>query len=315
MKKKRLPAPGVLRKRIAGALKEARTTAGKKQEEAAKYLEVAKITIIRMEQTGRIRAVELEALLRFYGLEADRISNLLSIHELSNRKSPYADFQGVDGVDESYLVFLQHELSADLILNFEPMLVPGLLQIESYARAVVEAVERHPTETVDTLVDLRVYRQQLVSGSDPEPDRHFILDEAVLRRLVGGPAVMIKQLEELNRVALEDSAVTLQVVPSARGLYRHFRIPYVLLELPGPDLESDLEVSPELVLYIEDPLGQLVVHEGGTAGRPSITRGSDAQDPTEYRTAFSDMAETVAGTVDESVHLLEAALADLRRAH
>jgi transcriptional regulator with XRE-family HTH domain len=298
--------PGVQRHRIAAALRRARSEARVTQGQVAKAMDWSIATVIRVEAgTHKIRRVDLEEMLRLYGV-SDRLKEiLLEIHEESRRESPYAAFGSA--ADVNYLIYLQYELSAYSVRNFEPLLVPGLLQTEEYAQTVLEALQYQSPDKVEPLVDLRMTRQELMTGRETPPpsQMHFILDEAVIRRNVGGPKVMQRQLERLRGLVQHNPQITIQIIPRRRGLYRLCQVPYVLLELPGPEYNYDgTDNFQELVLYIEEPLSHLVIHGDVPPGR------ADLAGPPEYLEVFMELADFATGK-EETLRLLEDAINDL----
>ena len=110
------------------------------------------------------------------------------------------------------LQFIEFEAAASISRNFEPLLVPGLLQTEDYARAIFRQFSGDVTaERIDAQVEVRMRRQELLDRADP-PLLFFILDEAVIRRLIGGKDVMRRQLRRLTEMAARPH-VTVEVVP------------------------------------------------------------------------------------------------------
>ena len=113
--------------------------------------------------------------------------------------------------------FARREPDATHIRTFEPLLIPGLLQIEEYIRAVL-ATERDP-EDIEQTVAARLDRQRILRRKNPAPPRLWaVLDESVIRRQVGGPEVMQKQLAQLLHMT-ECYNVIIQLVPTAVGAY------------------------------------------------------------------------------------------------
>jgi hypothetical protein len=166
-------------------------------------------------------------------------------------------------VSQEYLAFLGYESSASVIRNFEPLLVPGLLQTEEYAREVLSVLQVPDASKIDKLVELRMQRQELFERNEP-PSLHFILDEAVIRRIVGDPDVTRRQLNHLREVASRPE-VTIRVVSFSQGIYPGLRVPYVLFEFPLPEDED--------ILYIENPQGEMIIREGApddSEGAPPV---------------------------------------------
>ena len=126
-----------------------------------------------------------------------------------------------------------HEERALRLCHFEPCLVPGLLQTEEYARAVFSAGGLYRSERVEDLVSLRMSRQRVLHQEAP-PECVFVIDESGLRRPVGGPAVMDRQLDRLLE-AVELPQVRLHVLPLGLGAHVSMGGGFVLAELPGND--------------------------------------------------------------------------------
>jgi transcriptional regulator with XRE-family HTH domain len=113
--------------------------------------------------------------------------------------------------------FAAKEPEATDIRAFEPLLVPGLLQTEEYARAVMMSGQK--PERLEQAVSARMERQKILDRKDPEPPRLWVvLDDGVIRRQVGGPDVMRKQLDHLLEMAQRYN-VTIQLVPASVGAY------------------------------------------------------------------------------------------------
>jgi hypothetical protein len=110
-------------------------------------------------------------------------------------------------------------------------------------------------EEVDRLVELRLERQELLAAEEP-PHVYFVLDEAAIRRVVGSPDVMGRQLRRLLELT-ELPTVEVLIKPFSQGVYPGWRCPFVHFEFARPDDED--------VLYIESASGELVVREGSVA--------------------------------------------------
>ncbi|GAB3986074.1 helix-turn-helix transcriptional regulator [Actinoallomurus acanthiterrae] len=113
--------------------------------------------------------------------------------------------------------FARREPDASDIRMYEPLLIPGLLQIEEYARAVI-AAEQQP-EQLEQTIAARLERQKILYREQPPPPRLWVvLDEGVIRRQVGGRGIMRRQLEHLLEIT-ERHNVTIQLVPTSVGAY------------------------------------------------------------------------------------------------
>jgi transcriptional regulator with XRE-family HTH domain len=139
--------------------------------------------------------------------------------------------------------FAEVERTATSIRSWEPMVIPGLLQTEEYARALITAWQPGDgRETVQQQVTARMERQQLLAREDP-PLLWMIISEVALRNPVGGPAVLRDQLGQVLDREAEHPKIIVQVVPLDAGAHPGLEGPLVLLTLRGqPDL-AYLEVQ------------------------------------------------------------------------
>lgn len=244
--------PMVPRRRLRTELRQARTNAGLKQQAVADAMDWSLSKVIRIESGAvNISTNDLRALLRLYGIEGSADVEQFVELARASRESPWWSAYR-DAASSAYLAYLGYESSASTIDQFHPIVVPGLLQHEDYIRAILQQSLRVAAEQdIKRRFELRLRRQQeLFERSDP-PDMTFVLDEAVLHRLVGGHDVMRRQLDHLRDAAARDN-VTIQVVPFSAGAYPAMTEPFVILDLPA--LGEDL-------LYFEGPRESLVVRE------------------------------------------------------
>ena len=131
--------------------------------------------------------------------------------------------------------WLSREALATGFRWFEPLIVPGLLQTEDYARALLRTRVGDTDDEIEEMVALRMDRQTVLDRDRP-PTLRVVLDEGVLRRPVGGSTVMHDQLVHLCETA-QRSNVVLQVVPAATGAYEGLRGPFVIASFAGePDV-------------------------------------------------------------------------------
>jgi hypothetical protein len=206
--------------------------------------------------------------------------------------SPYKD-----AITPEFSAFLSYESAASMIRNFEPVLVPGLLQTQEYARATLPEMVPRDVDVdravpVDNLVRLRMQRQEILAHRPARPKLFFAFDEAVLYRWVGGPAVMCQQLEKI-KAALVSTDSTIWIIPFGAGLYERMRGSYVLFELPTAAGGS------EDILYIEDFRGELLIRD-------------DLNDTAAYLGSFWNI-EQIALRNEGALELVDRAIATMVR--
>jgi Domain of unknown function (DUF5753)/Helix-turn-helix domain len=212
-----LPADGfVLRMLLGSQLRHMREAAGITPDQAGYQIRASRSKISRME-TGRVgfKTRDVEDLLSLYGVtDEEARSRFLDLAGQSRRVDWWTSYSDVlPGWFENYLGL---ESVCSTVRTFEIQFVHGLFQTEDYARAVT--LLGHQTASsaeIERRVALRVKRQELLTRASP-PKIWSVMDEAVLRRPVGGAAVMRAQLRHLIEAARAPE-VTLQVVPFARG--------------------------------------------------------------------------------------------------
>jgi transcriptional regulator with XRE-family HTH domain len=243
--------PGVLRLLLGTQLRRLRETAGITPEQAGYEIRASRSKISRMEH-GRVafKQRDVADLLTLYGVSDDLSrSGILSLALQANAQgwwSKYGDI--LPGWFEAYLGL---EAAATLIRSFDLQFVHGLFQTQGYARAVTVLGHRSaPADEIDRRVSLRMKRQDLLQASNA-PLVWSVMDEAALRRPVGGHQVMLKQLKHLVDVAALPR-VTVQIVPFRRGGHAGAGGSFTVLRFGQPDL-PDVAYIEQLTsaLYLE----------------------------------------------------------------
>jgi transcriptional regulator with XRE-family HTH domain len=254
-----------------------REAASLTQREVAAVMDWSLSKLIRIE-TGAVNITtnDLRVLLTHYGVtDPARVQTLLNGARAARERSPWSAYRDV--ATPEFLVFLGYESSASIIRNFEPSMVPGLLQIEEYAHNILATIGGVGGRQVTELVDLRIERQERLLRDDG-PGLHFIIDESVLHRLVGGGNVMRRQLNRILELA-ERPNITVRIVPFDRGVYPRWRVPYVLFEFPDAEDED--------VLYIENPQGEMIIRENAPEGEG----GESEATPVSYLGVFFEIEQ------------------------
>ena len=192
----------------------------------------SKLSRIETAVTG-VRNSDLERLLSLYGVCSKDKAHLLALAGQSRQKAWWEVYG--DALPNQYEVYIGFEAEASAISTYEAQVVPGLLQTAEYASVVTRAdgVFNDP-EVIEQRVAVRMARQAVLAREKP-PTLWAILDEAVLRRPIGGPNVMRRQLLRLVE-ASELPMVTIQVLPFSVGAHRALAGSFVVLEFAsGPE--------------------------------------------------------------------------------
>ncbi|WP_420812769.1 helix-turn-helix domain-containing protein [Micromonospora zingiberis] len=234
--------PTVLRMLLGAQLRRLRESRGVTRESAGWEIRSSESKISRME-LGRVGFKERDVadLLTLYGVTAEQErAALLKLARDANNPGWWHRYGDV--LPSWFQSYLGLEAAAALIRSYEVQFVPGLLQTREYARAVVLLghSQAGPAE-IDRRVDLRMRRQELLRR--PRPPRLWaVVDEAALRRPIGGPKVMRGQLEALLE-ATRTPNIRLQVIPFAAGGHAAAGGAFTILRFGDQDLPD--------IVYIE----------------------------------------------------------------
>ncbi|RKT56794.1 helix-turn-helix domain-containing protein [Saccharothrix australiensis] len=247
-------SPTLLRRRLVGELRRLREAAALTIEDVGERLECSASKISRIE-TGRVGVTprDVRDMLAAYGADRATLDELVRLAREARRKAWWDAFGDV--APGRYIGF---EADAEAARTYQGLMIPGLLQTEGYTRALIaDVLPDAPPGEVDRRVELRRARQALLVEDEPLA-LHAVIDEAALRRLVGGPATMVGQLRRLAEVAELDN-VTLQVIPFEAGGHAAMDGPFVILAFPE---KSD----PDLV-YLEGTRGEVYLEQPAEVAR------------------------------------------------
>ncbi|MET9416861.1 helix-turn-helix transcriptional regulator [Streptomyces klenkii] len=238
-------APTVLRVVLGKRLHDLREKAGLSYEEAGRALDVTHATVRRMEKAEvGLKLPYVEKLLRVYGVtDATEVEGFLDLAREANRPGWWHRFRDV--LPEWFSAFVSLEGEANLIRAYEPHYVPGLLQTERYARAVLRAGMPHaPEADIERAVAVRRQRQSLLTR-EGAPLLWVVMDETVLRRPIGGPDIMREQVSRLAEATTMPN-VRLQIMPFAAGPHPAMYGPFHIFRFPLPEL-PDIAYAENLV--------------------------------------------------------------------
>ena len=206
--------------------------------------------LIRIENgtTAGISTNDLRAILAHYEITDEaRTAEVLALARASRERSWWSVYR--DAAPPRLVQLIEYEEAASISRNYQSLLVPGMLQTAEYARAAIE--QRAPDMSVSLVeqrVEIRMKRQELLSRPDA-PLMFFVMDEGVVRRLVGGKDVMRQQLRRMIDLA-NTPKVTIEVVPFSAGVMSGMEAPFVIHEFP--------DAADDDVLYQEILRGDLL---------------------------------------------------------
>jgi transcriptional regulator with XRE-family HTH domain len=245
--------PTVLRILLGAQLRRLRESANISREDAGYHIRASGSKISRME-LGRVSFKERDItdLLEFYGVtDTTERDSLIQLTREANATPWWQKYQDV--VPDWFGVYVGLEEAAQLIRLYEVQFVPGLLQTEEYARAVVvQGAPGIEPDEVERRVAVRVGRQKLLTRDNP-PRLWAVVDEAALRRPMGGRDVLAAQIERLMD-AVSEPNITLQVMPFRYGGHGAEGGAFTIMRFPEADL-PDMVYMEYLTgaLYLDKP--------------------------------------------------------------
>jgi DNA-binding XRE family transcriptional regulator len=210
--------PTVRRMLVGAKLRRLRTDLGLSREEAAEAIRASEWKIHRLEngQVGFKERDLVDLLARYQVRDPAEVAELLAMAREANAPGWWQHYGDV--LPQWFRAYVDLESAASLIRTYEGQFIPGLLQTDDYMRAVVRGAHlEESVEEVGRRVRLRMARQMLLTREQP-PRLWAVVDEAALRRPVGGREVLRGQLERLIEAAKLPN-VTLQVLPFGVGAH------------------------------------------------------------------------------------------------
>ena len=242
----------VRRRRLAAELRRLREAADLTCDEVAARLDCSASKISRIE-TGRVSVSprDVRDMLAIYGVTGDQRDSLVQLARESRQKGWWQGY--ADSVEPHLATYLGMESEAAQIRQYNVARIPPLLQTKGYASAVISAgragAGRYPG-TPDRMVEMLMEHQRLAAASPPR--MWVVLDEAALRRQVGGRDVMREQIEHLIELSSLPT-MFIQFIPFSSGAYVAMDLPFVVLSFPDP---ADPDIAcigyQTGVLWIED---------------------------------------------------------------
>lgn len=241
-------SPTVHQRRLRIELRRAREAVGLTQEQAAKALEWSLSKIIRIEAgTVRVAVTDVRVMLQIYGVSDKRFDDLLDLARAARETAWWNAYRRI--LSQQLLDLIGYQSAAGVVREFQPLIVPGLLQTSAYAQEIISSIRINDSaDQVRDLVEVRIRRQEIFEEEDPA-QFFFIMDEAAVRRLVGGTVMMRAQLSHLLEMAKRPN-VTIEIVPLNGGAHPGLEGPFTLIEFTEPGDDD--------VLYLEGAQGELV---------------------------------------------------------
>lgn len=279
----------VRQRKLASELRRFREVALLTADEVAQRLGWSASKVSRVENARiRLRSDDVEQLLNLYEVPVEQRAELLELAGMPSRKRWWDVY--ADTLSPELLNLISFENDAVAARSFEPLIVPGLLQTEEYAREIFnmwKILSATSPIQLDRRVEARLTRQQILSRQTPLK-LHVIADEAILSRQFGSGSVMRGQLHHLAEMSRAPH-ITLQILPLAKAHEAMAVEPFVLLDIP----------EFQTVLCVESLFGsRLHIND--------INNVSDADHVHRYSLIF-DSVRAAACSVEESRGMIEQA--------
>jgi transcriptional regulator with XRE-family HTH domain len=221
------PNPPLLRRQLGAELRRLREGAQRSVAEVARSLGWSESKLSRIETANSgTRIADLERLLDVYAVGDSERARIRALAGQAEQRAWWEAYG--DALPDAYEALIGFEAEATSIFTYQAQLVPGLLQTAEYASAVMETLVFTRPELIADRLRVRLARQALLAR-DRAPAFWAILDEGVLRRPVGGPAVMRRQLLRLVE-ASERPTIGIQVLPFTVGMHRGMEGSFTILE-------------------------------------------------------------------------------------
>ena len=225
---------GLARIQVAATLRRMREQSGVTREQAARelYCTVSKIGDIETGRSG-VKPAELEKLLDLYRASGEDREVLVETARTSRSRRKRDVSRS--SIPSSEIRFMDLEAQAQSLTFYSAELLPGFLQTDGYARALLEWSGQSDVTVIDQRMTLRVEQRKLLTRTDPPPAAYWcVLGEAALRAEVGGPVVMAEQLEFLLEWSRTIRHLVIQVLPLGSGAHHMMGMTHTLLRFDPP---------------------------------------------------------------------------------
>ncbi|GAA1677212.1 helix-turn-helix transcriptional regulator [Fodinicola feengrottensis] len=235
----------VPRRRLGRELRRLREAAHITIEAATDQLEWSRQKIWRIERgEPAMRALDVEAMCKIYGAPKDLTEALKALAKETKARGWYHAYGDV--IPKWFEIYIDLETTASLQEVYNGELVDGLLQTRSYIEAILRTSTVHTAADIERIVEVRIARQSVLGNDGKKFD--FILNEAAIRRPVGGPLAIGHQLRQLAAMS-EHSNISIRILPFATGAHGAMLGSFRVLDFPA-DSEPD-------TVYIEQLTGAL----------------------------------------------------------
>jgi transcriptional regulator with XRE-family HTH domain len=254
-------SPTLRRRQLARELSRLRDVAGMTIEQAAESAGISMSHLSRVERAMvGVRLPVVKVLMTTYGADADTSARLFKITKEAAQRGWWHRYGGT--LPSGYATYIGFESDAEQILCFDTVMVPGLAQTEAYSREIfANGAYGLPDDEIERRVEIRLQRQAILTRDDP-PRVWIVLDEAAIRRQVGGPEAFAAQLDHLLDLT-KSPHVDVQIIPFVAGAHSGAHGSFTILKFADP---TDPPVA-----HIETLAGDLFPEDAADVNRATMT--------------------------------------------
>ncbi|EDY51621.1 helix-turn-helix domain-containing protein [Streptomyces clavuligerus] len=285
--------PALCRLHLGTELRQLRQAAGLKANQVVRRLiwSPSKLTRLETGENATVEPSDVIALCDMYGADPEKRALLTSYAVVTKTKRDW--WQSPEhrpAISPTFKAYLGLEATATSMYNYEAEFVPGLLQTDAYVRTLHQLMFKgHDDEEIERRVAVRMTRQEVLRRAELPLRFTAVINEAVLRRQVGGPAVMRAQLEHIAEVASSLPSVRVQVIPFRSGAHACMDGAFTLLRFRDGD-------SLKPIVYLEGLVDASVIRSVAEVGH--------------HEEAFADLQADALGA-KESLGVIREAMKEL----
>jgi transcriptional regulator with XRE-family HTH domain len=283
--------PLVGKHHLAKELRELRDKAGLTQQEVAERLKWSREKVGRIETgSSSVSTADLQLLLAEYGITDQATADELEQLAISAQRPGWDEFKSL--LSSRYLKYLAFEEVATTMRQYHLSLIPGLLQTRTYMREILAHVSEKSPRQARRIMEARIRRQSLLTA-ESRPIFNIIIDEAVLRRPVGGHKAWLEQLEHLQKVSQLDG-VNLMVLPLSAGPHPGLQGAFNLLTFEDAPYDYDD------LLYIENTEGDRMDRDDPEVAGEYLQIFEELESKSLAGREFDEIVEKIASTFDSN---------------
>ncbi|MCP2169599.1 helix-turn-helix domain-containing protein [Goodfellowiella coeruleoviolacea] len=234
---------------LGNELREVRLAAGVRGKDMAQLLNWSPAKLVAVEKGTRgARPEDIATMLAACGFKLPEVRELL--RRVRNQDNGFLVRPNNSGLSDNLRALIIHENLATKLCEYRPMIVPGLLQTEDYARAIIRSADGEASTTIEQCVRTRLARQNVLIGPNA-PRSTFYIHEATLQGQVGSAQIMHEQLLQLV-LRSNIRSVTIRIVPFSAGGATELSSSFLLMDFDRINPVVHVDIS-TVSVFLERP--------------------------------------------------------------